>query len=69
MAQKKRINRSSELKVSGVLEELTGKLSASRSARKYKIKDPDILGCHAPAMMACMGLAVLLTGPCTLSRI
>jgi putative transposase len=44
MAQKKRINRSPELKASIVLEVLTGKLSVPQAARKYKIKDSVIYG-------------------------
>lgn len=44
MAQRKRINRSPELKASIVLEVLTGKLSVAEAARKYKIKDSVIYG-------------------------
>ena len=44
MAQRKRINRSPELKASIVLEVLTGKLSVAQAARKYKIKDSVIYG-------------------------
>ena len=44
MAQKKRVNRSPELKASIVLEVLTGKISVSQAASKYKIKDSVIYG-------------------------
>ena len=44
MAQKKRINRSPELKASIVLEVLTGKISVPQAASKYKIKDSVIYG-------------------------
>jgi len=44
MAQKKRVNRSPELKASIVLEVLTGKLSVPQAARKYKVKDSVIYG-------------------------
>lgn len=39
MAQKKRQQRSADLKAAIVLEILTGKLSVPAAARKYKIKD------------------------------
>ena len=44
MAQKKRVNRSPELKASIVLEVLTGKISVPQAASKYKIKDSVIYG-------------------------
>jgi len=44
MTQKKRQQRSPDLKAAIVLEVLTGKMSVPAAARKYKIKDSVIYG-------------------------